>query len=90
MKRYEIIRTTLSEMNCPPDYVEIAIAELGRRLPDTEFRVCGDFLTPTADCCESCHTFYPHYDMKLIELPDRVSGWVCCAVERQLASTPPI
>jgi hypothetical protein len=84
MKRSEIIRKTLSEMDWPSDYVTIATAELEKRLPNKEFRVCGDFSTATGDCCEPCHTSHPHYDMMVVELPDGVLGWVCCAVAQRI------
>ena len=25
---------------------------------------------PEVECCDTCHHFYPHYEMNLIDLPD--------------------
>ncbi len=36
-----------------------------------------DFKDLNVECCETCHEFYPHYDMSLIELPDGAKAWVC-------------
>jgi hypothetical protein len=33
------------------------------------------------ECCETCHNFYPHYEMKVIQLPHGSPAWVCDTVE---------
>jgi hypothetical protein len=82
MTKNEIIEKTLKDMNLPePTYDEIVVAELQRRLPDTEIKTCDDFKHLNTVCCETCHTFYAHYDMNLIDLPDGAKAWVCDAVE---------
>ncbi len=54
MTKADIIAKTLKECRCPldigepltgdePDYEEIVIAELSRRLPDTDIKTCEDF-----------------------------------------------
>jgi hypothetical protein len=92
MEKAEIIERTLRAMKCVPpeqeptcdetaDY-EIVVAELGRRLPDgTDIKTCEDFRHLNILCCDTCHNFYPHYEMKLIVLPDGSPAWVCDAVE---------
>jgi hypothetical protein len=60
---------------------EIVIAELQKRLPDTDIKTCEDFRHLNVVCCDTCHTFYPHYEMKVIQLPDGSPAWVCDTVE---------
>lgn len=81
MNRSEIIRKTLGEMKCPGSYAHIAHAELERRIPDMDFRVCSDFSPYANECCECCHTGYAHYDMHLVHLADGTCAWICCAIE---------
>jgi hypothetical protein len=93
MTKAEIISKTLREIrpmppeNEPPysdepDYEEIVIAGLRGRLPEgVDIKTCEDFKHLGVECCETCHKFYPHYEMKLIELPDGAPAWVCDAVE---------
>ena len=92
MTKADIISRTLrDEMErIPPDrepssdereYEEIVIAELNRRLPDgVDIKTCDDFRPLNVGCCETCHHFYSHYEMKLIDLPDGGKAWVCDAV----------
>ena len=65
----------------------VTIPELMRRLPDADILTCKDLDFPVA-CCDSCHYFYAHYDMHLIELPDGRKAWVCCSVRRALFHEP--
>jgi hypothetical protein len=82
MTKNEIIEATLSDMKVlEPDSEKDIIAELQRRLPDTEIKTCDDFKHLNAACCETCHTFCAHFDMKLIDLPDGTKAWVCDAVK---------
>jgi hypothetical protein len=46
------------------------MAELQERLPDTDIRTCGDFRHLNVTCCDTCHAFYPHYEMSLIDLQE--------------------
>ena len=80
MTKEEIIAKTISDLSCPPDYLDVVIDELRTRLPDHTLRTCEDFGLLSKKCCETCHSFYPHYDMGLIFLPEGESGWVCCSV----------
>jgi hypothetical protein len=84
MTKAQIISKTLREIKPAPesaDY-EIVVAELGRRLPDgTDIKTCEDFRQLGIKCCQTCHDFYPRYEMKLIDLPDGSKAWVCRAVE---------
>jgi hypothetical protein len=82
MTKSEIIEKTLNDMKpLEPDYKEVVVAELERRLPDGEIKTCSDFMRLNAACCEVCHTFYAHYEMRLIDLPDATKAWVCDTVE---------
>jgi hypothetical protein len=92
MKKAEIISKTLAAMrdispaheqsSDESDYEKIVVAELERRLPDgVDIRTCEDFGHLNVQCCDTCHNFYPHYEMKVIALPDGSPAWVCDAVE---------
>ena len=88
MTKADIIAKTLKECRCPvdideppageePDYVEIVIAGLSRRLPDMDIKTCEDFRHLNAECCEICHECFPQYQMNLIDLTDGAKAWVC-------------
>jgi hypothetical protein len=64
-----------------PEGEEIVIAELQKRLPETNIKTCKDFRHLNVPCCDTCHTFYPHYEMSLINLPDGAKAWVCDPVK---------
>jgi hypothetical protein len=82
MTRNEIIEKTLRDMKViDPTETEFVVAELQRRLPDAEIKTCDDFKQLNATCCETCHTFYAHYEMDLIDLPDGAKAWVCAPVK---------
>jgi hypothetical protein len=51
--------------------------------PDGEITTCDD-LRLEVECCESCHGYYLHYDMYVVEQPDGQTAWICCAVRRVL------
>jgi hypothetical protein len=94
----EIITKTLAEMSqhfCDdggaecghdeePDYEELVIATLREQLPDDDVNTCEDFEGLKAQCCETCHRFYPHYDMYLESLPTGAKAWLCCAARAAL------
>jgi hypothetical protein len=93
MTKGEIIDKTLREMgrywswgqgsqsSDDSGYLPAVIAELQRRLPDGNIKLCGDFRDLNAACCETGHTFYPHHDTKPIELPHGGMAWVCHGME---------
>ena len=91
LTKAEIIETTLREMGPFPPASEdepgeeaLIISVLRDRLPaalDVDIRTCRDFRYLKVECCDTCHHFYPHYEMNVIELPDGSPAWVCDAVE---------
>jgi hypothetical protein len=98
MTKIEIIEVTLQNVDYRrnPFPAEIAnpeglkanddqvIAELEDRLPEGDIKTCEEFEYLRAECCDNCHTSYPHYDMYLVSLPDGSHGWICCSVRRAL------
>jgi hypothetical protein len=80
MTKEEIIAKTTSNLSCPPDYLDVVTAELRKRLPDQAVKTCDDFGLLPGNCCETCHGFYPRYDMEFIGLPQGEWAWVCCVV----------
>ena len=93
MNKAEIVSKTLKEMGRislqtePPfsdeqDEEEFIISVLQGDLPsDVDIRTCEDFKHLNVECCETCHEFYPHYDMSLIDLPGGGKAWVCDTVK---------
>jgi hypothetical protein len=88
----EIVEKTLTEIGPrleahevpyseEPDWEEIFVAELRERLPETDIKTCEDFRHLDVPCCDTCHTFYPHYEMSLIDLRDGAKAWVCDPVK---------
>jgi hypothetical protein len=59
----------------------VKAGELQKRLPDTDIKTCEDFRHLNVTCCNTCHTFYPHYEMSLIDLPGGAKAWVCDPVK---------
>ena len=61
--------------------------QIAIKLP-TDYEPCGqmkrdsfaDFRYLDIDCCETCHTLCPHYEMYLEELPLGRKAWICCRV----------
>jgi len=98
VKKNEIIGKTLAEMNQACEGVggserepseelddeELVIVTLRERLPDRDFNTCEDFEGLKTQCCDTCHRFYPHYDMYLENLPTGGKAWLCCAVRAAL------
>lgn len=96
MTKADIISKTLREMgpiqleNGPPyidepDEQELVLSVLQWGLPtDVDIRTCEDFKHLGVECCQTCHGFYPHYDMSLIDLPDGEKAWVCDTVKRAI------
>jgi hypothetical protein len=94
----EIITKTLAEMKqgCGDfgtskidpieqlDREEHVIVTLREQLPDDDVNTCEDFEGLKAQCCETCHRFYPHYDMYLENLPTGGRAWLCCTVRAAL------
>jgi hypothetical protein len=101
MTKNEIITKTLAEMKqdrgnicgseCAPneelDYEELMIVTLREQLPDDDVSTCEDFEGLKAQCCETCHRFYPHYDMYLEDDPAGGKAWLCCTVRAALLSS---
>jgi len=97
----EIIATTLAAMhqycqgigdserdlNDELDYEELVIFTLREQLPDADVNTCEDFEGLKVQCCDTCHRFYPHYDMYLDDLPTGGKAWLCCAVRAALLSS---
>jgi hypothetical protein len=91
MTRNEITEKTLREIRLrfegreapyseDPDCEEIIVAELQKRLPETDIKICEDFSYLQVECCETCHELYPHYEMHLVDLLDRSKAWVCDSI----------
>jgi len=99
MNRDQIIAKTLDDMRRFENPVEdsepgtadrafeydrdVFVPEMLKRLPDCEITTCDD-LGLEVECCESCHGYYPHYDMYVVDLSEGRKGWICCAVRRVL------
>jgi len=97
----QIITKTLAEMkqgcgdtvrsepdpNEELDYEELVISTLREQLPDDDVNTCEDFERLKTRCCDTCHRFYPHYDMYLDDLPTGGKAWLCCAVRAALLSS---
>ena len=98
MTKADIIEKTLSDMarvhDTDPDYnAAVVIPTLNERVPDGDSKTCDDFKHLNVECCEACHTFYAHYEMEALDLPEGGKAWVCHSVgsalfpEREKAST---
>jgi hypothetical protein len=75
MKRVSSEREPTSDER---DYERIVIAELRRRLPEGEgIKSCEGFKHLFVQCCDTCHNFYRHDEMSVIDLPDGGKGRVC-------------
>ena len=66
---------------------DVTIPELMNRLPDGEMTTCEE-LEFGVECCDGCHSFYPHYDMYTVDLLDGRKAWICCAVRRAFFHGP--
>jgi hypothetical protein len=95
MDKAGIIEKTLREIGqfapanepCGDEQNEEAfiISVLQDSLPDgVDIRTCEDFRHLNIRCCETCHNFYPHYEMSLIDLPYGGKAWVCDAVKQAI------
>jgi hypothetical protein len=61
---------------------EFIISVLRDRLPESvDIKTCEDFRHFNVECCNTCHNFYPHYEMSVIDLPDGGKAWVCDTVK---------
>lgn len=91
MTRNEIIQKTLRDMNmvseagdrtCDEETYSQVVGHLQTRLPEgVDIKTCEDFKHLGAECCDTCHHFYPEYEMEFIDLPDGGKGWVCDQVK---------
>jgi hypothetical protein len=66
------------------DYEDVVIVTLQERLPEGNIQVCEDFKGLNVKCCQTCHTFYPHYEMAVVDLSDGGKAWLCCPVRSAL------
>jgi hypothetical protein len=94
LTKNEIITKTLAEMNrdCGDfggsklglneelDREELVIVTLREQLPNDDVNTCEDLQGLAVKCCDTCHRFYPHYDMYLEKLPTGGKAWICCTV----------
>jgi len=96
MTKNEIIDKTLTEIRPKfaerkephsdgSDWDEIVIAELQDRLPERDIKTCEDLRHLRIECCETCHNFYPHYDMNVIDFGG-TKAWVCDPVKDAIYS----
>lgn len=58
--------------------------ELEKRLTEQDYLTCEDFDHFDVTCCDTCHTFYPHYEMWIVVLSDCRHAWVCDSIEQIL------
>jgi hypothetical protein len=92
MKKNEIIKKTMSDSRLfqteyeppfsdDPDFEEIVIgvleASLQRVGSNQEIKTREDFKHLNVDCCDTCHTFYAHYEMAPFDLADGGTAWLC-------------
>ena len=103
MTKTEIVERTLSQIsyrvNPPPDeiadcvdiegYDDFVIATLNELLPVGNIKTCEDFTELGVNCCHTCHTYYPHLEMKLVTLPDTSNAWICCSLRSALQEQMP-
>jgi hypothetical protein len=93
MTKEDIIGKTLREMKpisvsgeeafCDEsDEEEFIISVLRDVLPEgVDIQTCEDFRHLNVVCCETCHHFYPHYEMQVIDLPTGGKAWLCDSVK---------
>ena len=89
MTKAEIIAKTIRDMaqKYGPDEeyeAEVIIPTLNDRVPEGDSKTCENFTHLNVGCCETCHTFYAHYEMDVVELPDGGKAWICHAVKNAL------
>ena len=63
---------------------EVLEASLKGVEADAHIWTCEDFGHLNVACCATCHTFYPHYEMSLIDLESGGNAWICCVIDRAL------
>jgi hypothetical protein len=66
------------------DYEDVVIATLEERLPEGNIQMCEDFKGLNVKCCQTCHSFYPHFEMSVVDLSDGGKAWLCCSVHSAL------
>jgi inorganic pyrophosphatase len=67
MTKAEIIAQTLGSINLndEQEYQTIVIAEFQRKLPEgVDIKTCEDCEHLGVECCDTCHNFYPHYELR--------------------------
>jgi hypothetical protein len=85
VNKADIIAKTLGEMvrhrEPDPEYVAtVVVLTLNERVPEGDSKLCEDFKHLNVKCCPTCHTFYAHYEMEAIDLPEGGKAWLCHAV----------
>jgi len=63
------------------NYSTVIKAELEERLTEEDYLTCEDFDHFDITCCDTCHTFYPQYEMWFVVLNDGRFAWVCDAIK---------
>ncbi len=61
-------------------YSTVITAELEKRLTEETYLTCEDFDHFDVNCCDTCHTCYPHYEMWVVVLSDGRNAWVCDSI----------
>lgn len=89
MKKADIIAKTIHDMARKHERdaqykAEVVVPTLNERVPEGDSKTCEDFKHLNLECCETCHTFYAHYEMDAVDLPDGSKAWICHAVKSAL------
>jgi hypothetical protein len=63
------------------NYPTVIRLELEKRLTEETYLTCEDFDHFDTNCCETCHTCYPHYEMSIVVLSDGRHAWLCDSVK---------
>jgi hypothetical protein len=73
-------------------YSAVIKTDLQKRLTEESYLTCEDFDHFDATCCDTCHAFYPHYEMSVVLLSDDRHAWVCHCIKailmRETKSVP--
>jgi hypothetical protein len=76
--------STAGDLDQEKIVIQTLDAKLSEFEPDRDIRTCTDFSHIHTECCEICHTFYPHYEMSLLDVEGGGKAWICCAMNRAL------
>jgi len=78
---HEVVDKLIAERE---EYSTVITAELEKRLTEEAYLTCEDFDHFDVNCCDTCHTCYPHYEMWVVVLSDGRNAWVCDSIRRIL------